>query len=204
MGTPGGWHGLLHRGILSQAVGQAEESHTNHWRWVALGILSLDICVSAWDGCKALGFWRGSSPHQCGLPPWLPPWAAILGCHRGFLCYEPAMNRLKLQFLDGPGPNNYSLLWLLLASAQWSTLVRSDDHITIIGSWLNVFFMKFFRFCLVVIGQFPLLTSHRGYVPQYTFVPILRQSMHTLHADEAAMNFLCIVYALVPQLQCQV
>lgn len=36
----------------------------------------------------------------------------------------------------------------------------------------------------------------RGYVPQYTFVPILRQSMNALHVDEAAMNFLCILYAL--------
>ncbi|CAL1128392.1 unnamed protein product [Cladocopium goreaui] len=36
-----------------------------------------------------------------------------------------------------------------------------------------------------------------SYVPQYTFVPILRQGMHSLHVDEAAMNFLCILYALV-------
>ncbi|CAK9096236.1 unnamed protein product [Durusdinium trenchii] len=36
-----------------------------------------------------------------------------------------------------------------------------------------------------------------SYVPQYTFVPILRQGMHALHVDEAAMNFLCILYALV-------
>ncbi|CAJ1434072.1 unnamed protein product [Effrenium voratum] len=36
-----------------------------------------------------------------------------------------------------------------------------------------------------------------SYVPQYTFVPILRQSMSALRVDEPAMNILCILYALV-------
>lgn len=36
-----------------------------------------------------------------------------------------------------------------------------------------------------------------SYVPQYTFVPILRQGMHAFHVDEPALNMLCILYALV-------
>eukprot|EP00928_Gymnodinium_smaydae_P043387 TRINITY_DN29079_c0_g1_i1.p1 TRINITY_DN29079_c0_g1~~TRINITY_DN29079_c0_g1_i1.p1 ORF type:complete len:864 (+),score=110.05 TRINITY_DN29079_c0_g1_i1:59-2593(+) len=36
-----------------------------------------------------------------------------------------------------------------------------------------------------------------SYLPYYTFVPILRQSMQVYAVDEAALNVLCIIYALV-------
>lgn len=36
-----------------------------------------------------------------------------------------------------------------------------------------------------------------SYIPYYTFVPIPRQSMQVFNVDEAALNVLCILYALV-------
>lgn len=50
------------------------------------------------------------------------------------------------------------------------------------------------RWAMLAILSIDICVS---YIPYYTFVPIPRQSMQVYNVDEAALNVLCILYALV-------
>ena len=118
-------------------------------RWVALGILSLDICVStlAWSN-----------------------WTF---------------------FLEGDCPSFLTMVhdWRVLQlDVNWCKIDTTCKSVTSDP--------RFFELSNHSIQSSIFHLKNRGYVPQYTFVPILRQGMHSLHVDEAAMNFLCILYAL--------